>query len=214
VRLPFVARQESQDAAAYGGGRPLEGVTVPAPSRLVAASAAVAAALLALTACAASDAPPAATPSATASPTASTFPTLPESVLPAIPGVTYVDSTDAAQALSRTHVGTTLSAFSGGISRDLVVDGRTVGGLQVYRFASDVPQADYGRFPPMMVYTYTGATPTPQQIGGKTVQVVSEAPQSGHAVVAWTLKDRVMILWAADLATAKDYAAQSILAAI
>lgn len=184
-----------------------------APSRLVRASAALAVAILGVTACSAD--PPTAQPSSTASQSsAPAFPTLPESVLPAVPGVVYVDSAGAQQALTRTHVGTTLSAFSGGISRDMVVDGRTVGGMQVYRFATDVPLADYARFPPMMVYTFTGSTPSRQQIGGKQVEVVASAPQSGHAVVAWTLRDRVMILWAEDLAAAKDYARQSILAAI
>jgi predicted small lipoprotein YifL len=187
---------------------------VSAPSRLATASAAVVAAILTLTGCSGSGPTAAPTSATTASPSVSTFPTLPESVLPVIPGVSYAESSSAEQALARTHVGTTLSAFSGGISRDLVADGRTVGGLQVYRFAGDVPLADYGRFPPMMVYTYAGAAPTQQQIGGKSVQVVGSAPQSGHAVLAWTVKDRVLILWADDLATAKLYAARSILSGI
>ncbi len=184
-----------------------------APSRLVTAGAAVALAGLALTACGAAGDAPLPTSSSTTSSVAA-LPTLPESVLPVVSGVEYLDSAAARQALSRTHVGTTLSAFAGGISRDMVVGGRTVGGLQVYRFAQDVPPSDYSRFPPMMAYTFSGAAPTSQRIGGKAIEVVETAPGSGHAVVAWTVQDRVMILWAPDLASAKDYARTCILASI
>lgn len=183
---------------------------MPASSRLARASAALAVVVLSLAGCSSSAEAP---PVATVSPQSS-FSELPSSSLPTMEGITYRDSADAQAALSRTHVGTTLSAFSGGISRDLVVDGRTVGGLQVYRFASDVPQADYPRFPPMMLYTDTGAAPSQQQLGGKTIQVVDPAPESGRAVVAWALEDEVMILWADDLETAKEYASRCILATV
>ncbi|HET7900090.1 MAG TPA: hypothetical protein VFL59_02815 [Candidatus Nanopelagicales bacterium] len=136
---------------------------------------------------------------------------LPESSLPALPGVAYASSTDSSKALARTHVGETLSAFSGGIARDLVVGGEIVGGVQVYRFAHDVAAIDYARFVPMMAYTFTGATPTPQRIGGKEVQVVDPVPGSSRAVVAWTAQDHVVILWAHDLASAQDYAGRFIL---
>lgn len=175
-----------------------------------------------LSACSGSPSPSGSTspsPSSTASPSASVtrstaFVALPESVLPPIDGLEYAASKQADQALARTHVGVTLSAFDGGISRDLVRNGTTVGGLQVYRFAKDVALADYGRFAPMMVYTYTGASPTPLQIGGKTVQKVDPAPGTSHAVLGWTAGGTVMILWADDLATAKEYAAQAILASV
>lgn len=183
------------------------------PSRCARVGAAVALVILGLSACGSAAEAPGPTGSVSSAPLSS-FAALPTSVLPDITGVTYVDSADAKQALARTHVGQTLSAFAGGISRDLVVDGATVGGLQVYRFAADIAPADYPRFPPMMVYTYAGAAPTQQQIGGKPVQVVRSAPQSGHAVLAWTVKDRVMILWADDLESATLYAKRSILAGI
>ena len=180
------------------------------PSRCARVGAAVALVILGLSACGSAAEAPGPTGSVSSAPLSS-FAALPTSVLPDITGVTYVDSADAKQALARTHVGQTLSAFAGGISRDLVVDGATVGGLQVYRFAADIAPADYPRFPPMMIYTYAGAAPTQQQVGGKTVQVVASTPASSHAVVAWTMEDRVMILWADDVATAKDYAARCIL---
>ncbi len=180
------------------------------PSRFARVSAAVALVILGLSGC--GSATDQATPSgSTSTVPLSSFAPLPAPALPTIEGVSYVDSTAAQQALARTHVGRTLSAFSGGISRDLVVGGKAVGGLQVYQFATDVAKADYSRFPPMMIYTYAGATPTQEQIGGKTVQVVDAAPSSSHAVVAWTVDDRVMILWADGVATAKRYAARCIL---
>lgn len=180
------------------------------PSRFARIGAAAALVILGLSACGSAADQPTASGSVSPVPLSS-FAALPASELPTLAGVTYVDSADAQQALTRTHVGRTLSAFSGGISRDLVVGGKTVGGLQVYRFASDIAQADYARFPPMMIYTYAGVAPTQQQIGGKTVQMVSSVPSSSHAVVAWTVEDRVMILWADDPVAAKRYAAACIL---
>lgn len=187
-----------------------EVVPVPGPSRFVRGGAVVALVILGLSGCgSAADAPVA--PTSTSPAPVTSFAALPASALPGIRGATWADSTEAQQALARTHVGRTLSAFDGGISRDLVVDGTRIGGLQVYRFAPDVARTEYSRFPPMMVYTFAGATPTQQQIGGKTVQVVPSAGGTSHAVVAWTVEDQVMILWADDLATAKEYAARCIL---
>lgn len=177
-------------------------------ARGVACAAAVLA-LVVLTACGSASDPSTSAPSGgTAS---AAFETLPDSVLPEQSGVTYVESDASRAALARTHVGTTLSAFTGGIARELQVDGRPVAVVQVYRFASDIALADRERFLPMLVFVDTSVGPTAAPLGGKKVQVVSEVPGQRRAVVAWVAGDQAVLLSASDLTVAREQAGAWIL---
>jgi hypothetical protein len=146
-----------------------------------------------------------------ASPTSShSFSTLLPTVLATVPPFTYADSRAAHDALHRGQVDSVLSAFSGGVSRDLVLDGDIVGGVLYYRFGDEVPVADRSRFPPMIVYTFAGASPHQAQVGGQVVQRVDRAPD-GRTVVGWTHEDYLVVVWARDLHVATTYAGDYIL---
>ena len=138
------------------------------------------------------------------------FATLPPSAIMPVPPFSYADSLDARHALDVGRVGEVLSAFSGGVSRDLLVDGQVVGGVLLYRFADDVAATERVHFPPMIVYTFSGSTPHQARVGGQVVQRVDRAPD-GRTVIGWTHDDYVVVVWAHDLQVATTYAGDYIL---
>ena len=152
-------------------------------------------------------------PSTRSVPTASTTPTfatLPPTALMPVPPFAYGDSTAARLALASGRVGSVLSAFSGGVSRDLVVGGQVVGGVLLYRFAADVATTERVHFPPMIVYTFSGTTPHQAKVGGQVVQRVDRATD-GRTVIGWTHDDYVVVVWANDRQVATTYAGDYIL---
>jgi hypothetical protein len=127
-----------------------------------------------------------------------------------VPPFSYADSSAARLALDSGRVGTLLSAFSGGVSRDLVVGGQVVGGVLLYRFAADVATTERVHFPPMIVFTFSGTTPQQAKVGGQVVQRVDRAAD-GRAVIGWTHDDYVVVVWAHDVHLAATYAGDYIL---
>ena len=152
-------------------------------------------------------APVTAVPSSSAS---VTMAALPPSTLVVVPPFAYADSTAARAALDRGRVGDVLTAFEGGLARDIVLDGQVVGGIQAYRFAPDVAKADHARFPPMLVYTFSGSTPHQSKVGGQVVQRV-DAASDGRSVVGWARGDYVVVVWTYDRAVATRFVGDYIL---
>ena len=140
----------------------------------------------------------------------STLATLPASVLMVVPPFTYADSTAARSALDRGRVGDVLTAFEGGLARDIVLDGEVVGGIQAYRFTPGVANADHARFPPMLVYTFAGSTPHQARVGGQVVQRTDSA-SGGRSVVGWARGDYVVLVWTYDRAVATRFVGDYIL---
>ena len=98
-----------------------------------------------LAACSGATTPPVATSSGattSASPSEATIAALPPSVLTPLAGVTYTETAASRAAMASTRVADTVSAFSGAISRELVVGGKAVAGVQVYRFTPKIAAAD------------------------------------------------------------------------
>ncbi len=151
--------------------------------------------------------PTSATPRSSSTPT---FATLAPTALMPVPPFSYVDSTAARLALASGRVGSVLSAFSGGVSRDLVVGGQVVGGVLLYRFAAGVATTERVHFPPMIVYTFSGTTPHQAKVGGQVVQRVDRATD-GRTVIGWTHDDYVVVVWANDRQVATTYAGDFIL---
>ena len=163
-----------------------------------------------LAACSGATTPPVATSSGattSASPSEATIAALPPSVLTPLAGVTYTETAASRAAMASTRVAETVSAFSGAISRELVVGGKAVAGVQVYRFTPKIAAADHAWFVPMMLLTFTGAPSATSRIGGRTVEVVSQGTKGAATAYGWSQGDDVVILWAADPATAEKYAA-------
>ena len=154
-----------------------------------------------------------ASPSAASPPIVSASPafsTLQPSVLPPVPPFSYSDSADSQQSLERGRVGRVSSAFSGGVSRDLLLEGQVVGGVLFYRFAPHVASSERVHFPPMIVYTFAGASPHQAKVGGQVVQRVDRTAY-GRTVIGWTHNDYVVVVWTRDLKVATTYAGDYIL---
>jgi hypothetical protein len=154
-----------------------------------------------------------ASPSATSTPLVKASPlfsTLLPTVLPPVPPFAYAESSAAQRALEQGRVDSVLSAFSGGVSRDLVLDGRVVGGVLFYRFVPEVATSERVHFPPMIVYTFAGASPHQGKVGGQVVQRVDRTAD-GRTVIGWTHEDYVVVVWTHDLRLATTYAGDYIL---
>jgi hypothetical protein len=152
-------------------------------------------------------------PRTTYVPTAATTPAfanLPPTALMPVPPFSYAESADAQHALDLGRVGSVLSAFSGGVSRDLVAGGKVVGGVLLYRFAADVAATERVHFPPMIVYTFAGSTPHQSKVGGQVVQRVDRG-SDGRTVIGWTHDDYVVVVWTYDRAVATRFVGDYIL---
>jgi hypothetical protein len=152
-------------------------------------------------------------PSTSSSPAASASPlfsTLLPTVLPPVPPFAYADSPAAQQALDRGRVDSVLSAFSGGVSRDLLLDGRVVGGVLFYRFRPEVAASERMHFPPMIVFTFAGASPHQGKVGGQVVQRVDRT-DDGRTVIGWTHDDYVVVVWTRDQHVATTYVGDYVL---
>ena len=151
-----------------------------------------------------------ATPTPVASSSTLAFTALPASALRPVPPFSYGDSAVAEEALRSGEVGTVLSAFSGGVSRDLIIDGRVVGGVLLYRFAGDVAAAERVHFPPMIVYTFAGSPPHQGKVGGQVVQRVDRT-SDGRTVIGWTHDDYVVVVWTNDRSVATRFVGDYVL---
>jgi hypothetical protein len=128
-----------------------------------------------------------------------------------LPGVTYVESSSSRSAYEKTSVAAHVHAFAGGISRDAVIDGATIGSVQSYRFNEDVAASERAWFVPMLVFSAGGSTPTPSKVGGMTVHVAAPRSGEGPVVVGWQQLDVVVLVSAPTRARADQLVARYIL---
>jgi hypothetical protein len=105
------------------------------------------------------------------------------------------------------------SVFAGGISRELSYQGKTVGGVELYRFLPSVAADARAKFVPLMVQSFAQVTPKPTKIGSTPVEVADAARGTTITAVGWTQGDDVVLVWAqgvpATQQIAEQYIAQS-----
>jgi hypothetical protein len=163
------------------------------------------------------------TPASAAASTGSSAPTgaagasfslLPESVLASMTPLVYTSDPKADMAMAASGAQATVNAvFDGGISRTLDYQGKTVGGVEVYRFNATVPAAGRAQFVPIMVQSFAQKAPSPSTLGTTPVQVADQARNTNITVVGWTHGQEIIIIWASGIPAtqqiAQQYMAQS-----
>jgi len=161
-----------------------------------------------------SPAPSSATPSSASpsSPTSSTaFALLPDSVLAPMTPLVYTTPAGADAGMVAQGAKAAVNAvFSGGISRELTYQGKTVGGVDLYRFTSSVPADARAKFVPLMVQSFAQVTPKPGTLAGTSVEVADGARGTDVSVVGWTQGDDVVLVWAQGVPATQQIAAQYI----
>jgi hypothetical protein len=100
------------------------------------------------------------------------------------------------------------AVFSGGISRELSYQGKSVGGVELYRFSSAVPAGSRATFVPLMVSSFAQVTPTPGTLGTTPVQVADGARGTAITVVGWAKGDDVVLVWAQGVPATQQIAQQ------
>jgi len=166
---------------------------------------------------------PAGTPSSTASgptivgPTASgsasaggaSFAILPDSVLAAIPPLTYGRDANADQVMAANGAQPTVNAvFSGGISRSLLYNGQSVGGIELYRFGPSVTADGRAHYVPLMVESFAQVTPKPGTLRGTSVEVADGARGTAVSVIGWAKGEDVVLVWASGITETQKIAAE------
>ena len=126
----------------------------------------------------------------------------------------YKSDPKADMAMAASGAQATVNAvFAGGISRTLDYNGKTVGGVEIYRFNSSVPADGRATFVPLMVDSFAQKASTPSTLGTTPVQVADQARNTDITVVGWTHGQDVIIVWASGVPAtqqiAQQYMAQS-----
>jgi hypothetical protein len=161
--------------------------------------------------------PASAAASASSAPTGAagaSFSLLPESVLASMTPLVYTSDPKADMAMAASGAQATVNAvFDGGISRTLAYQGKTVGGVEVYRFNATVPASGRAQFVPIMVQSFAQKAPIPSTLGTTPVQVADQARNTAITVVGWTHGEEIIIIWASGIPAtqqiAQQYMAQS-----
>ena len=174
--------------------------------------------VLALTGCSGSGPAPVASSTSATTPAApataaatAAFAVFPESVLTPLPPLTYTTPAGADAGMVAQGARPAVNAvFSGGISRELSYQGKTVGGVELYRFGASVPADARARFVPLMVQSFAQLTPTPGTLGTTKVQVADGARGTTVTVVGWTKGDDVVLVWGQGVPATEQIAAQYI----
>jgi hypothetical protein len=142
---------------------------------------------------------------------AATFTLLPDSVLSSLTPLVYRADPKADVAMAASGARATVNAvFSGGISRTLDYQGKTVGGVELYRFNDTVPAAGREKFVPLMVDSFAQKASTPSTLAGTKVQVADQARNTNITVVGWTHGQDVVIVWASGVPATQQIAQQYI----
>ncbi len=140
------------------------------------------------------------------------FALLPESVLAAMPPLTYSTPAGADQAMAANGIKPSISAvFTGGVSRELVYQGKTVGGVELYRFGARVPADSRAKFVPLMVGSFAQKAPTAGKLGTTAVQVADGARGTAITVVGFTQGDDVVLVWGSGVPATQQLASEYIL---
>jgi hypothetical protein len=100
------------------------------------------------------------------------------------------------------------AVFAGGISRELAYQGKSVGGVELYRFGPAVPADARAKFVPLMVSSFAQMTPTAGTLGTTPVQVADGARGTAITVVGWTKGDDVVLVWASGVPATQQIAQQ------
>ncbi len=125
------------------------------------------------------------------------FALLPGPVLSALTPLVHEADPLADIAMAASGAQATVSAvFAGGISRTLDYQGKTVGGVEIYRFTDTVPAAGREQFVPLMVDCFAQKACTPSTLAGTKVEVADRARTTNITVVGWTHGQVVVIVWA------------------
>ena len=150
----------------------------------------------------------ASSPAATGS---ASFALLPESVLTPLPPLVYSAPTGADAAMVAQGAKPAVNAvFRGGISREFTYQGKTVGGVELYRFDPVVPADARAKFLPLMVQGFAQVTPKADTLAGTKVQVADGARGTAISVVAWTRGEDLVLIWGQGLPATQQIAAQYI----
>jgi hypothetical protein len=159
-----------------------------------------------------SSSPPSSSPVSTASPSASSsgaFAILPQSVLADLSPLVYASAVGADAGMAAQGAKPAVNAvFLGGISRELTYEGKTVAGVDLYRFNADVPADTRAKMVPLMVQSFAQVAPTAGKLGKATVQVADGARGSAVTVIGWTHGDDVVLVWSQGLAATQQIAQQ------
>ena len=147
-------------------------------------------------------------------PASNSFALLPDSVLADMAPLVYVAPAGADASMVAQGAKASVNAvFGGGVSRELDYQGKSVGGVTLYRFGSSVPADARAKFVPLMVSSFAQVTPTAGTLGSTAVQVADGARGTGITVIGWTRGDDVVLVWAtcipATQQIAQQYLAQS-----
>jgi hypothetical protein len=146
------------------------------------------------------------TASATPS-TSSAFVILPDSVLPDLSPLVYSTPAGADAGMIVQGAKASVNAvFQGGVSRELTYQGKTVGGVELYRFGPGVATDARERFVPLMVQSFAQLTPTAGTFGTQKVQVADGARGTGVTVIGWTRGEDVVLVWAQGVPAAQQIA--------
>lgn len=178
---------------------------------------AVAGAMTLLTACGtpsgspvpvASASAPASGPGVSASAPAS-FAVLPESVLADMSPLVYTTPAGADAAMVAQGARPAVSSvFAGGVSRELTYQGKTVGGVELYRFLPGVAADARAKFVPLMVQSFAQVTPVATKLGTTAVEVADGARGTTITAVGWARGDDVVIVWAQGVPATQQIAQQ------
>ena len=157
-----------------------------------------------------SSSPPSSSPVSTASASSSgAFAILPQSVLADLSPLVYASAVGADAGMAAQGAKPAVNAvFRGGVSRELTYEGKTVAGVDLYRFNADVPADTRAKMVPLMVQSFAQVAPTAGKLGNATVQVADGARGSAVTVIGWTHGDDVVLVWSQGLAATQQIAQQ------
>jgi hypothetical protein len=152
---------------------------------------------------------PAASTPASSAPASSVFALLPESVLADLSPLVYETPAGADASMVAQGAKASVNAvFGGGISRELSYQGKSVGGVTLYRFGPSVAADARAKFVPLMVSSFAQVTPTPGTLGSTSVEVADGARGTGITVIGWTRGDDVVLVWATGVPATQQIAQQ------
>ena len=150
-------------------------------------------------------------PAPSESSSSSSFALLPESVLASMTPLVYSTPPGADAGMVAQGAKPAVNAvFSGGISREMTYQGKTVGGVELYRFDAGVPADARAKFVPLMVQSFAQVAPKPSTLAGTKVQVAEGARGTDVSVVGWSQGDDVVLVWGQGLAATEPIAARYI----
>jgi hypothetical protein len=146
--------------------------------------------------------------SSSATPSGPAWVTLPESALPALPGLVYAKGTvtdEEALAAVRSSTARPETVY-GYLGRAITSQDQQIGGVQITRLREAVPSAERTKLAAATLKDFAQQTPSTSTIAGQEVQQADKARGTEVGTVLWVDGKDIVIVYAQGLSEARKLA--------